>query len=241
MHISSSTYNKRKQKSFTIKIRAKDIKSTFGFRVMPCTRIQKIIIDLANKIGIKHLSSSIQLYKRLANYPINKSGTVDQAKIKPNELIIMKIDKANADWTWYTKTHDFETIKEYKKYLPKKYILPGLNLNCMCVNPNCVEYGKAKVVPKGSGHFDVDDVMNNTFCEFCPDRKLGTNPQMAVKNVVMVSCYWRYEGKALDEGGFERTKFGKGWVKVENCDEKNFAKLFGDYKWKDLKIVVRGL
>ena len=57
---------------------------------------------------------------------------------------------------YFSKTHDFETVDEYHKYLPKKYITPGLNLECMCVQPACVNYGQMKVVPLGIGTFNIN-------------------------------------------------------------------------------------
>ena len=241
MNISSSVYNKIRTNRFSIKIRVAPVMTTLSFNVMPCTRLNKLIHLIAKKVGIDALKSNIQLYKRLSFHPLLKSSTVQQCQIKPGETIVCKFKAAErSGWSYFAKTHDFETVSEYKKYLPKKYITPGLNLEVMCVNPNCIEYGETKVKPLGTGLFDVNRLFTNTKCHLCPDRKLGTNPPMAVKKVRFVSCYWRYEGKASDESGFERTKFGRGWVKVRDFDEKNFGKLMQGSKWKDLRIAVRG-
>ena len=161
--------------------------------------------------------------------------------IKANETLKMDIKKANSNWTYYSKTHDFETVKEYKKYLPKKYIMPGINLEVMCVNPNCLEYGKSRVVPLGTGQFEINEIMNNTKCHLCPDRDKGTEPPMAVKRVKFVSCYWRFEGDIIGDDGFPTRRYSKGWFKVSDCNEEAFAKLMASSKWTSLKLVLKGL
>ena len=122
--------------------------------------------------------------------------------VKPNETLTCKIVSANTGWTYYSKTHDFETVSHYKKYLPTKYIMPGLNFEALCVNPKCVEYGKSRVHPMGTGHFNISKVYSHLECVKCPDRDKGINPPMAVKAVVFVSCYWRYEGDMIGKDGF---------------------------------------
>lgn len=218
MNISSGKYLKTKNNPFPISVRIKDIKSTFRFRITLATRIQQIIIQICDKIGIDHLKSNVQIYKGFNPLPLKKAATAKLEGIRPNDTLKCKIHSSNAGWTYYSKTHDFETVAEYKKYLPKKYIMPGINFEAMCVNPQCVEYGKLKVQPKGSGHFNINETYSNLKCVNCPDRDKGTNPPMAVKRVIFVSCYWRYEGDMIGKSGFETRKFNKGWVKVENCD-----------------------
>lgn len=241
MNTASLAYDKIKTKKFMLKINVTKVKSTLAFQVCLNTRIQNIIIKICKKIGIDHLNSNLQLYKGFSRSPLVKSRTLGQYKVKPGETLKCEIISANSDWTYYTKTHDFETVEEYKKYLPKKYIMPGMNLECMCVNPDCIEYGEPKVKPLGTGHFDINKLFVGVKCCICPDRAKGTNPPMAIKKVVFVSCYWRYEGKKYDVNGFEGLKFNKGWVRIENCDEKNFAKLMASEKWADMKIIIRGL
>lgn len=164
MKISSGGYNRIKRRRFPIKVRIKDVKSTFQFIVTPATRIQQIVIQICDKIGIDHLKSNVQLYMGFSNSPLKKHSTCKLEGVKPNCTLKCRVHSANTGWTYYSKTHDFETVAEYKKYLPKKYIMPGLNIEAMCVNPLCIEYGKLKVRPFNTGHFNINKIYTNLKC-----------------------------------------------------------------------------
>ena len=98
-----------------------------------------------------------------------------------------------------------------------------------------------KVVPLGIGSFNINSVISSIKCHICPDRDKNTNPPMAVKDFVLVSCYWRYEGDLVKKDGFPSREYAKGWVKVENGDRKAFSKLYDKFKWTNLTIVCQGL
>ena len=241
MNISSAVYNKQKKMVFPLKIIVNKTKASFTFQVKPSSRVHAIIIEIAKRMGINHLKSDIQLFKKLARAPMEASSTLKQNGVGPSDIILCHIKQTNTGWTYYSKTHDFETIKEYKRYLPKKYIMPGLNIEAMCVNPDCLNYGEERVIPFGTGEFDMNRIMTTTKCRICPGRDKGIEPPMAIKIVKMVSCYWRYEGHHPDKAGFSGLHFNKGWNKVKNCDEKKFAQLMDKHRWSDIKIYIRGL
>ena len=241
MNTSSALYNKRKHDKIKVKIIIPKMGTSYQIVVEPCTRIQQVIIDLAKRIGVDFLNSNMKLHKKLVHVPMDPASTIKQNEVQNGDELFAHISSANTGWTYFSKTHDFETVPEYHKYLPKKYILPGLDLEAMCVHPNCIEYGKLKVIPMGTGHHNVNTILSTTKCPLCPDRDKGINPPMAVKSVKLVSCYWRYEGDVVKKDGFPSREFLKGWRKVEDFDNQAFAKLYQQFYWKDLVIVVRGL
>ena len=241
MNISSGVYNKNKHNHLRVQILIPKVSGGFQVIVEPCTRIQTLVIEIAKKLGVDFLQSNINLYKKLERAPIDPTSTIQQNGIKDREQLLVQITSTNAGWSYYTKTHDFETVSEYHKYLPKKYIAPGLNMEGMCVNPRCVNYGKMKVIPLGLGQFNISSLLAVTKCHICPDRDKGTNPPMCIKEVVLVSCYWRYEGDMTQKDGFPSRSYAKGWRKVEECDVHAFADLYAKQKWTNLDIVCKGL
>lgn len=230
-----------KHNKLRVQIVMPQTKSGFQVVVEPSTRIQSIIIEVAKKLGVNHLQSNIKLYKKLDRAPMEASSTINQNLVKDRDQLFVQISSTNSGWSYYTKTHDFETAHEYHKYMPKKYITPGLVIECMCVNPKCINYGKLKVIPLGTGHHNLNQILTGTKCHLCPDRDKQTNPPMALRSVKLVSCYWRFEGDIVKSDGFPSRDFSRGWRKVEDFDAEAFGKVWLKEKWTDLDIVCRGL
>ena len=240
MKTSSAVYDANKLTKQRLLVNIPKVHTHFQLVVQPSTRIHSIVIDVCKKLGIDHLQSNVKIFRPLASSQMDPTTTVHQNKIKDNETVYVQIDSANANWSYHTKSHDFETVGEYRKYMPKKYITPGFNVEAMCVHPECVNYGKEKVIPLGTGHFNYGSLVTNLKCQLCPDRDKNTNPPLAVKAIVLVSCFWRFTGEAM-RNGFPIKEFNKGWRRVEECDKTAFSKLWADYQWRDLTIVCRGL
>ena len=234
-------YKDKKKESVRLKVVIPKMKTGYVVSVQRWQRIQMLVIDLAKRVGVDFLASNIKLHKKLSHVPMDPASTVHQNDLKDGEEIFAHIISTNDGWVYYSKSHDFETVSEYHKYMPKKQILPGLNLEAMCVHPRCIEYGKVKVLPQGTGHFNINQLLSNTKCSLCPDRDKGINPPMAVKEIKLVSCYWRYEGDIVKKDGFPSREFLKGWRKVENFDNEAFGQLYQQHNWKDLVLVLRGL
>ena len=68
----------------------------------------------------------------------------------------------------------------------------GLNLDVVCVTPECQAFGQETTVQYGMGTFNINKLVNTTNCPGC---KLAI-PKDKVKGLTFFNCHYRVEGLA---------------------------------------------
>src|SRR3990167_2507403 len=186
MNITSSKYPKMRSNKKSVIISIPKTQSLFQIVVEEGTRLHSVIIEVAKRLGVNHLQSDIQVYRKFARCAMHPESTIHQNKIEDKETLTVQLKCTDKALSYLSKTHDFETAQEYHKYMPRKHITPGITLEGMCVNFDCVNYGKTKVIPLGTGFFKLNQLLGDVKCCLCPDRDKQTNPPMSIKKISLV-------------------------------------------------------
>lgn len=78
-------------------------------------------------------------------------------------------------------------------------------------------------------------------CPICPNRDMGTNPPICVKNVRFTRCGYKLGGKYLTKKGFVGRKRMRDHRIVKKDSNKRYYDLVDDIKWLDMELEVKPL
>lgn len=124
----------------------------------------------------------------------------------------------------------------------KQKIFSGLNVIGKCKNPRCMAFGEEVIISLGFGTLNLLGLINQTFCETCPYRDMGTNPPIEILDIIFKECAWQARGNKLTSGTIVTAEnFDNKWFVVKDFENKTVFEVLNSYNWAKLDVYVKPL
>jgi len=231
-----------------IKISIPETKRSYSLNLSIHTTIKEINSIVSQKLGYDPFITNFNFEDPRDFIILNPTSTLQQNRIRPGDTLNAKITlitstnpKANLD----TKSPlirsliDLSDLSTYKTNLRSNVY--GLILEGVCVNDKCLAYAENMNFPLGIGTFTINDILNGVKCPICPYRELGVNPSVVIKQIKLVNCYFKYEGRFKDNQGFVQRKACPGFFKIEGENTTKLYQIIDKNKWMDFLLTVKSL
>lgn len=179
---------------------------------------------------------------------LNPTSTLLQNCIRNNDTIIAKltittsINPKNCLESRSPLIRSLMELSELSKYkVNLKSNIYGLILEGVCVNDKCLSYAENMIFPLGTGFFTINEILNGVKCPICPYREFRVNPSIIVKQIKLVNCYFKYEGRVKDKNGFIQKKNWSGFIKIEGENTTKLYQIISGRNWIDFIVNIKQL
>ena len=208
----------------SIKISVPETKKSYTLSLSIHTTIKEINSIISEKLGYDPFITNFNFESPRDFIILNPTSTLQQNRIRPGDTLHAKITlitspnpKANLDSKspLIRSLINLSELPNYKTNLRSNVY--GLIIEGVCVNDKCLSYAENMNYPLGIGSFTISDILNGIKCPICPYRELGVNPSVVVKQIKLVNCCFKYEGRYKDDQGFMQRKACPSFFRSWRC------------------------
>ena len=231
-----------------LKISIPETKRSYTLTLSIHTTIKEINSIISQKLGYDPFITNFNFESPKEYIVLNPTSTLQQNRLRTGDTLVAKItlttstNPKNALESKSPLIRSLMSFSEFPKYqVNLKSNVYGLIIEGICVNDKCLAYAENMIFPLGLGTFTIGEILNGIKCPICPYREFGVNPSVVVKQIKLVNCFFKYEGRYKDKQGFVQRKVYPGFIKIEGENTTRLYKVIEENNWLDFLVTIKGL
>lgn len=231
-----------------IKIYIPETKRSFTLNLSIHTTIKEINTIISKKLGYNPFITNFNFECPREYFILKPTSTLQQNRIRQGDTLYAKITltttfnpKSSLD-TRAPLIRTLSELSELKKYQKNiRSNIYGLIIEGICINEKCLSYAENMSFPLGTGEFTIGEILNGIKCPICPYRDFGINPSIVVKQIKLINCFFKYEGRYKDHQGFIQRISNSCFTKIEGENTTKLYKIIEGKQWIDFLVTVKSL